>query len=71
MVVNGGGASGRVVRYSEAAGAREEACKLYLRHHVFERFHDFGAFRLLIVGEDASNEHHRGEHYAQVQLLAV
>jgi hypothetical protein len=38
----------------------------YLRHHVFERFHDFGALALLIIGEDTSDDNHSSQYNTQV-----
>lgn len=40
----------------------------YLRHHVFERFHNFGALALLIIGKDTSNNNHSSQYNTQVQL---
>ena len=41
---------------------------VYLRNHALKRLHDFGAFSILIVGEDARNQDDGREHDAQVQL---
>ena len=40
----------------------------YLRHHVFERFHNFGALALLIIGKDTSDNNHSSQYDTQVQL---
>ena len=41
---------------------------VYLRNHALKRLHDFGAFSILIVGEDARDQDDGCEHDAQVQL---
>jgi hypothetical protein len=40
----------------------------YLRHHVFERFHNFGALAFLIIGKDTSDDNHSSQYNAQEQL---
>ena len=39
-----------------------------LRHHVLEGFHDFVAFALLVVREDARHHHDGRQHRTEVQL---
>jgi hypothetical protein len=54
-----------------------EGCKIqmwmkqvmtYLRHHVFERFHNFGALAFLVIGKDTSDDNHSSQYNAQEQL---
>jgi hypothetical protein len=40
----------------------------YLRHHVFERFHNFGALAFLIIGKYTSDDNHSSQYNAQEQL---
>jgi hypothetical protein len=52
-------------RVSNNTGTRNTT---YLRHHVFERFHNFGALALLIIGKDTSDNNHSSQYDTQVQL---
>ena len=40
----------------------------HLWDHVLEGLHDLVGLELLVVREDASDDHHGGEHDAQVEL---
>ena len=52
---------GQLLAVAEAEGV--------LRHQAGEALHDLGGLVLLVEGEDAGDDHHEGQHHAQVQVV--